>query len=292
MKHEIQTKYGKSNIYSADSHASDAEQVLVIPGFSETITHSKDLVDALAAEGLDASTFSQPRQANSESSATEDPILRQGNVVLRLAESITPKGEKIHAVAHSLGSAAVLKAAQIAPELFASITIMQTPGMVGKQSLSGLAGRVSKKVINNQKSSLRSQDPNKPQKNGSYVAAVDKESALQYATRTTKAQLAGGRMIMSQPILASREAIATSRYDISDDISKVTELGVPVHIVGAQGDELFDHEKVDESYRKIAHTASSISSVADRKAGHDTFWMQPKRTAAIVEQLIHEEHHK
>lgn len=282
MKQRTPTPYGKAKVYSAESHSPEAERVLVVPGYSETLTHSRKLVDALAANGFDASTFSQPRRAGKESS---DPIQRQGNVVLSLVETTVPQGEKVHAVAHSLGSAAVLRAAQEAPERFASLTLMQPVGMVGEQSFPELLGRVGKKVSKNQAGALRSQDPQRQPKTG-YAASADTESAIRYSTRVARSQVAGSGVLAKQPVLAIQEATAVGSYDIADDIAKVKELGIPVNIVKAHSDEMFDTDKVDMGYAGIADSVDSYSSVADRTARHDTFWLQPERTAAIIGQLI------
>lgn len=285
MKQRTSTPYGKAKIYTAESDQPTAEHVLVVPGYSETIVHSKKLVDALASQGFDASTFSQPRHAGKETHKVKDPIQRQGNVVLSLLETSVPKGEKVHAVAHSLGSAAVLRAAQEAPERFASLTLMQPVGMVGEQGFPELLGRVGKKVTKNQVGALRSQDPQNQSSTG-YAASADTEPAVRYSTRVARSQLAGSGVLTRQPVLAIQEATAVGSYDIADDLAKIKELGIPVNIVKAHSDEMFDTDKVDGGYAEIVDSVDSYSSVADRSARHDTFWLQPERTAAIIGQLI------
>lgn len=279
------TPYGKATVYSAQSHNPQAERVVVVPGYSETIAHSKKVVDALAMKGFNASTFSQPRRAGKGAHRIKDPIQRQGSVVLSLIEATVPGDEKVHAVAHSLGSAAVLRAAQKAPDRFASITLMQPLGMAGEQGLSELAGRVSRKVIKNLASSLHGQSPSIQPAHGGYAARVDEETALSFSGRVAKAQLAGNGVIVAQPALSLREALAAGQYEVAEDIANVAELGIPIHLVTAHDDELFDNDKVHTTY-EAGIEATSYSSVADPDAGHDTFWMQPERTARIVSQLI------
>lgn len=284
-RRKTSTRYGKAKVYTAKSNLPKAERVLVVPGYSETLAHSRKLVDALATNGYDASTFSQPRRVGKKGNKIEDPIQRQGNVVLGLVEATVPQGEKVHAVAHSLGSAAVLKAAQEAPERFASLTLMQPVGLVGEQSFPKLLGRVGKKVTMNQIGALRSQDPQRRPKTG-YAASADTESAIRYSARVARSQVAGSGVLAKQPVLAVQEATAVGSYDIADDIVKVKELGIPVNIVKSHSDEMFDTDKVDIGYSGIADSVDSYSSVADRSARHDTFWLQPERTAAIIGQLI------
>lgn len=284
MNQRISTSYGKSKIYSTENQDPSSERVLVVPGYSESLAHSKDLVDALGATGLSALTFSQPRRTD-KSQVALDPIQRQGNIVREILDATVAKGDKIHAVGHSLGSAAILEAALQSPERFASITLMQPVGMVGNQSFIELAGRVSEKVAKNQMKAMKSQNPKK-QPRGRYAASADSESAVRYSGRVARAQITASGVIGKQPVLALKEASASGHYDIAEDLRKVAELGIPVNIVKAHGDEMFDPDKVDQGYEPIADIVNSYSSVADVKAGHDTFWLQPERTAQIVGQLI------
>jgi alpha-beta hydrolase superfamily lysophospholipase len=284
MKQAIETPFGKAKVYSAETPEA-REHTMVVPGYSESVSHSKKLVDALAGQGFDAFTFSQPRRKGKE--PVNDPIDRQGEIVLDVLESTLPNGDKVHAVAHSLGSAAVLKVAQVAPERFASLTLVQPVGMVGEQNFPELLGRVGKKVTKNQVGALRSQDPQRQPKTG-YAASADTESAVCYSARVAHSQLAGSGVLAKQPTLAVQEATAVGSYEMADDIAKVKELGIPVNIVKAHSDEMFDHDKMDAGYAGIAESVDSYSSVADRNARHDTFWMQPERTARIVGQLIHQ----
>jgi anti-sigma28 factor (negative regulator of flagellin synthesis) len=162
---------------------------------------------------------------------------------------------------------------------------MQPVGMVGEQSFPELLGRVGKKVTKNQTGALRSQDPQRQSKTG-YAASNDTESAIRYSARVARSQVAGSGVIARQLVLAVQEATAVGSYDIADDIARVKGLGIPVNIVKAHSDEMFDTQKVDTGYAGIADSVESYSSVADRTARHDTFWLQPERTAAIIGQLI------
>jgi hypothetical protein len=162
---------------------------------------------------------------------------------------------------------------------------MQPVGMAGEQGLPEQSQRVGKKLFKNQAGAIKGQKPG-------YHAAVDKESALHYFGRVTNAQiLAGSAILAKNLILAAKEARAAGRYQITEDIAKVSELGIPIHIVTAYGDEMFDQAKVDAGYEDIADFVNGYSTVATRRddpARHDTFWLQPKRTAQIVSQLTNQ----
>lgn len=285
MKSTVLTTFGKTKVYSAGISSPQAERVLAVPGFSESISHNKGLVDALATQGFDASTFSQPRHRSK--GGNSDVIQRQADLLLEVVKDTVPQGEKVHAVAHSLGSAAILRAAQQDPERFISITLMQPVGMADEQSLPEQITRAGTKVIKNQTGTFNGQDPNRQPQNG-YAASVDTESAIHFSGRVSWAQLVSSGVLSRQLSLAIREAKAADEYDISDDLARVKELGIPVNIVTSQADEMFDPDKVNAGYEALGTMPSSYSSVADKDARHDTFWMQPERTARIVEQLINQ----
>lgn len=283
MNRTAVTPYGKTEIHSANpvNELSPGEHVLLVPGYGEEALHNKELVDALGSLGIEAGSFDQPRKQGS----SDEPIQRLGDVVKSILDVHIPEGDKIHLVGHSLGAAAALKAAQLAPERFASVTLMQPAGMVGRQGLGELTKRVSKKIAKNQFGALRPQETGRQNGYG-FVAAFDTESAPHYSKRVAHAQIRGGNLLLKQPMLALKEALAAGKYDITQDVRNVRRLGLPVNIVSSHSDEMFEQSKVDVGYKKIADEVSSYSSVADRKARHDTFWLQPRRTAGIIAQLI------
>jgi alpha-beta hydrolase superfamily lysophospholipase len=268
MKPRIPTPYGKVKLYRPNTD-NEQERVMVVPGFSESLTHNKKLVDTLARIGFDAFTFTQPRRRGK--TGLTDPIDRQGDIVLKLLETTLRPNDRVHAVAHSLGCAAVLKAAMQHPERFASLTLMQPLGMVGEQGFGEQLKRVSKKVTRNQ-----------------VAATLEGETRLRYSARVARAQLAGGGIIARHPRLAIQEARAAGKYDIADDIKDVVQLGVPVHVVTANSDEMFDRHKIATGYELISDSVTSYSNIADQAAPHDTFWLHPERTAKLISQIIHE----
>lgn len=282
MESRLSTPLGTTRIHRArgDGHG---ELALVVPGYSETIAHSRSVVDALAREGYDAFTFSQPRKAGA--GWREDPIGRQADLVLRVVEAVVPEGEAVHAVAHSLGAAAALRAAPQAPDRFASVVLMQPIGLSGPQRLREQAARVAKKAAKNQVRALRGQDPGRsPPRH--YAATADTESTLRLFARVGGAQLVGLGVLFRQVGLALREASAAGSYDLAEDAAKARQLGIPVHVVKAHADELFDSERVDAGLRRVVDTVTSYSSVADPAACHDACWLQPTRSARIVDQLV------
>lgn len=269
MKSTTKSQFGKTKIFEVKSHQA-GDKLVVVPGFSEGITHTKKLLGHLSAKGYDAITFSQPRKRGD---ASLDAIERQSEVLLDVLDERTAADEKVHAVAHSLGSGALLKAAIQRPEKFKSITIMEPAGAVGQQGLTELLGRVGKKVVKNQVGAAMGQDSETFSKDGHYVASADSESAIRFSNRVNSAQLAAGGTILKNPALAVSESLAAGRYDLTDETIQVIDLGIPVHIVKAQSDEMFDTDKVDMRLEGLLDHGASISSVADPTARHDTSWI-------------------
>lgn len=285
MKSSIRNQFGKTKIQEVKTRG-HKEKIVVVPGFSEGVTHTKKLLGHLAAKGFDAISFSQPRKRGDK---RLDPIERQTRVLLDVLDKKMTDGERVHGVAHSLGSAALLRAAQEQPDKFQSITIFEPAGAVGRQSVPELLKRVGKKVVKNQVGAAAGQNPANFTRDGHYTASADTESRVRFSTRVNSAQLAGAGTLGKNPALAVREAVAAGNYDMTNDVRKVAELGIPIHIVKAESDEMFDTDKVDDRLETLLEHGASISSVADPTARHDTSWMQPERTARIIDQTLHVE---
>lgn len=310
-EHTFKTPFGKTEVYGARPKYPDdneVERVFVMPGFSETPTHCKDLVDRLADRGFRAATFSQPRRAGKEVSTAKDPIERQADVFLSQLEMVLLPDEKIHLVAHSLGAATALKAALKRPELFASLTLEEPLGLLEDPNFRGLIKGVSNKLVSNFQKASKGQSA-EPEKTNEYRALVDSEPASQYTKRVISSLNAGNLVLGSQPWLALKEAWASSKYSIWEDLKAVGRKRVPIHIDIANGDQMFpgqngktvttivdDKEKVTYGNNEtvdwqkmvvlLAKHNISVGSIADEEAGHDTFWMQPERTAEIVYQVL------
>lgn len=277
MKTKKETSYGEANIHT-ENPLDTKETVLVVPGYSEDPTHFKKLVESIGEKGYTALTYSQPRQGGSEA----DPLDRQGDILLDITET------RVHAVAHSLGAAALLKAAIKNPDRFASITLMQPSGFVGEQSLPEVAGRVGKKVFNNQRDALKGHEPGKPFKDGYTPLSADSESVPQLFARVTGAQIKGGNVLAKNPILALKEANAARKYSISENLAAVSKLGIPINVVQSQGDELYDSAKFDEGVAANMDAITSYSTPAHRYAGHDDPWVRAETTAHVIDDFIKE----
>ena len=263
MIRKIKTPYGKVTVYQ--NGPGKGKHVIVIPGFSESITHNRELVDRLAGQGYDAFTFSQPRRGT-----FVDPIARQQAIVLELFKALLPADQKVYAVAHSLGVAAALKAARLHPDKFTGLLLMQPSGIGERQTLLRLIRRVGKKTAKNHK--------NVASTAGSAVYSVTIRQVLRaHATSTA--------YLIRNPLLALKEASAAVHYRIAEDIIEVQKLGIAVHIVLVRNDELFTMGDALE-YDNVLKLPGAYSTLTHKEARHDTFWMHPEQTAELVDGFI------
>lgn len=262
MKYTIKTPYGATKVYQ--NKGGDNGCILVVPGFSESILHNQPLVDCLAKDGgYDVFTFDQPRRG-----PAHHPIDRQKAIIVSALEHVLPNGDSVHAIAHSLGSVALLRAAATQPERFLSLFLMQPPGIYSQQGLFRLARRVSRKSYNNHFYAIR--------KNPSVPTSLK---------RVVRSQLASSGHVLKNPRLALKEANFARRTDLLEDLSAVQALGIPTHIMNAHSDELFGNTHLLE-YEQIIELVGPHSSVLDEHAGHDTSWLHPERTTETVSAFI------
>lgn len=285
MLQKVRTRFGKVSSYSAGNP--EGARVLVVPGYSETIAHNRKLVDELGKLGMFAATLSQPRKSRQKHllpGEKLDPLERQAQILITMLDRLR-EGVKITAVGHSMGAAAVLKAAQARPDRFERIILEQPSGFSEEQRMPQQAKRVAHKVGRNQWRALFGQG-GKRSKQGN-MALPDKESPLAYSARVGKAQNAAGMLLARNGVLALQEAKAAGRYDATADWEAVTELGIPIHVVGAHSDELYGHQALTDAIMpEDGEIKAPISYPADRLAGHDTLWMQPKLHAASISSIV------
>lgn len=231
--------------------------VLVIPGFGEGRQHTKRIVAALRRRGYDAAAFTHRDAAVLDT----DPITARSQAILRYMHE---QAGRRHVAAHSLGAAAVLRAAAAAPELFASLTLMQMPGQSNPQPPQRLAGNAFRKARHND----------------AFGSRID----------TVLTTLSGAMITAMRLHRALPEVIAVSKHDATQDILAVAAHGVPVRIISSEGDELFSYTEVTAFNERIAPlvASSTISfhALSGPGATHDSFWNNPEGTAALVDEHI------
>lgn len=278
MNQQVASPYGTISLHRPQPNETE-HGLVVVPGFSETLTHHKLLVDTLAGIGYDALGYSEPRR-----NAKPDPILRQAAILSHAIEQAFKDKQRISLVAHSLGSAVALHAASLSPRRFKHIVLMQPVGMAGRLHWLDQMRRISGKIIRDHSSTLRKQ--HLTYDGATARTPLDKESWHRYYLRIVRAQFASAAVLLSHPVLSIKEAAATIEYDIAEFIEYLTEHGVHVHIITSEKDELFDADKTMRSYQKIRKHVTSYQHLSDKTATHDTVWQHPVRSAQLVKNII------
>lgn len=273
----VTTSFGQSAIYRQNG---GGERVWIIPGYAETLNHSAAVIDWLGLYGFDALTFTQPRHQGAKAYRT--PIERQGEVVAEIVESYSPKANRQHALAHSMGGAAVVKAALADPELFDTLILTQTLGLTSPQTLRELGIRGLKKAPQSRKTGTKIHEA----RNDYYAASLFTETPGQTARRTISAQMAGAVLSLRNPSLALREALAARQHNIVPDIQQLvaSRPELSVHVLLAHGDELLPDKTASQQVRELLGFAA-VHYLAMPQAGHDASWTQPRLTAEFVDSL-------
>jgi pimeloyl-ACP methyl ester carboxylesterase len=259
--------------------------VLLLGGFAEGARPLGGLGDSLAAnEGLISYAASQPRKAGQE----RDPLKRQSviveDIVRYLAEST---GRPVHVVAHSIAAQQAVEAALRDPDNFASLILMEAVGTSDVSiSRAKLVGRTIMKFLRNSAGSLRTTGKNIG-RTGRYSSRIEQEARHRRIVRIMVGQMASLGVIARNPMLAAREVTAISHTSsLRDSLQRLTSnSGIPVHFVEAPADEYTAKDRDYEQHPALS-SGASLSEVADRRAGHDTLWTEPRRAARIIGQLV------
>lgn len=269
IKESINTPFGKVIINRISNSKTD-KTVIIIPGFSESITHNKKLLHEIAKQGYNVITFSQPR--DNDKNSIIGPIQRQSEIILNVLKFVVPNKIKVYAVAHSFACAAVLKSAQLAPERFAQLILMQPVGISDRQRFAKLLAHAVKKSIKNQIKSLKTTESDEPTNRD--------------FNRLIHSQMASIGVLTKNPKLSLKEALSAGVYDIKDDLVEIKKLGIPVAVIVSSNDEMFDHKKINLEHEDILKYVDICLSISDCNAGHDTFWIDYKRTASIIGEIL------
>lgn len=242
-----------------ETDPANALPVLVIPGFGEGNRHVEPIAAALCNRGYDSRIV-----LHEDDVPVQDPVDARAVYILQYLRE-QPAGQ-FHVVAHSLGAAAVLRAASSEPERFASLTLMQVPGLSRPQPAYRLVAHAFTKMRHNQQAA-RNQ--------GS-------EAVLSVA----RATVAGVLLTAGRLTHALRDIAAASQYDATDDLQSAARHRIPIHIVTSLHDELFPALEVVEAHPRVAPFITSHTVLTGDAANHDTFWLHPEHTAKLADERI------
>ena len=257
--------------------------VIMAPGFLEDSPATRDQqsqlledeVMAMVEHGFRTISALHPRNnriiqapegfhlGNPEKSFPDDAFQRS----IDLLQLIEQKGlEKVNVVAHSQGGVDTLVAANIAPEKFKHIVLVNSAGLMGHDTLLGLASR--------------------------FVRQLPKNSMKQ--------QLDGTIAAMKNPLRALNEARGVTQSDILELIYRVQEEGVSTSLILNEDDPLFPADQIlerisDHRYWMELKSGERINlpfrKISMVEGHHNTVHEQPDKYAKLfTEHLLESDH--
>jgi len=178
-----------------------------------------------------------------------------------------PDDQPMTVLGHSLGAAAILRAARYEPRRFSRLILMQPVGLVGPHTVTELARRAAAKTLANL----------------ARAAGGRLEMSLCSVAAATGAS--AGTLARS-PVVAFGEARAAARYRIDVDLAAVAGLGVPVHLITSEDDDMFDLRSLVTGVDRVRPLVASHQRLPQIYPGHDGFWLYPTITAAQVGRIV------
>jgi alpha-beta hydrolase superfamily lysophospholipase len=291
MRRQIETEYGLSDIYQTEV-IPGAPVAVVATGFVGTLEHSIPIAKALARQGIEAVTFSQP---TNYPNTDINPIDRYASVVTSVFEWVCSDREErsIHATATSLGAAAVARAAASWPEQLTSRVISfnfhESAGMVDGQNIENIlttslrrgASHLASAALDN----LPLVDRLPVVGRSAERRIISGESPKALLGRLARTYTASALRIALHPDLSVHEAHAALSYDLGADIKQIPATK-PILLIAAGNDELFPINDFLRHYSELGRPNTHLGVIADGDAYHNSYWMYPDCTANIAASFI------
>ena len=202
--------------------------VLVAPGWGKMVSQVKEnLLQVLADDGgrrVLATDYPREMRLDTANLPEEVPAqeLQKAAALLELLEEKEIK--KTDAIGHSEGGLYLPIAAVLEPEKFRNLVLVNPAGMIGQDSLLGLAYRFM--IKEGSKSTLP-----KAAEKGERVKAF-----LDYAIK--------------HPVMSLKEVKQISQADIYDLLKFLKEQGIHIAVVATNSDDVFTMERIQEQYHK------------------------------------------
>ena len=281
MQTQLKTPYGKAKLYSASPEGQGSRgNIVVIPGFAETLTQNKRLVNSLAKQGYNASTYSQPRGRGSKEDRKRSPMVRAALIAGYIINKVD---EPVDVVGHSMSAKVALIVAEAMPDKIGKVILLQPNGINSPQSL----GQISKKSTMKNVDNLR---------NAGKIAASIGESKWSVIKLLVVGQAKATKLLAVNFNLAKAESIEAANDSLLSNAKKVRDLGKEVVVIGAQGDQFFDQQEVNATYGLAGHMNDGqtiaiddlfpMSVMSNPEATHDASWMRPDETAIAIRAVL------
>lgn len=236
--------------------------VLVAPGFSEDYQVLERPIAELVHSGRKVISFEHPRWGGiaPPDSGESKLLLRKSLTLLSILEQ---KGvSQADVVAHSEGALHAVRAAQLAPERFRNLVLVNPAGLTGETTFPRLAGRLGRKTAH-----------------GARRAVKDRSARTDFV----RAQVRGGWFMAKNPSKAVGEARAITKTRIDGDLTGLQESGILVAVIQSNQDRMFRPEEMEQY---VPSECDSYASVNSETAAHDEFFFNPELAAGGVAELL------
>ncbi|OGD53779.1 hypothetical protein A3J78_02525 [Candidatus Beckwithbacteria bacterium RBG_13_35_6] len=234
--------------------------VVIAPGWSEPPDVFDSLQSVMAERGRRSFSFDHPRLGGKVEPRLgySTPELRKALALLDLVEHTG--SDKVDIVAHSEGAVYAVIAASLKPEKFRNMILVGPGGMIGKDTLTALLGRFTKKVARNLLQGIK--DPS--------------------TTKTIiHAHIGAGKYIATNPVRALSEAVAISKSNIGEMLPQLRSRGVGIVIIHHAGDEAFPMQRIQQ----VAQP-KQMDGILAVTGLHDDLYIHPEKYAAAAEEML------
>lgn len=248
-------------------HPKTEVPVIIAPGYAETTVTFAEVAKVMAGCDRRVISFNHPRHGElsevdeNRYADIADKVYpraayqRALNLLAVIAEQ-QPEG-KVDVVAHSQGGVDVMIAAQLEPERFRNIILVDSGGLIGPDTFPRVSGRFMQNV------------PGTP-------FAQQRE---------------GAKYLFSNPARAVAEGIGASRAQIDEVLEIVHGFGIGIGVIHAVDDKLMPQDRVQKTLTPKAPNQLPISEThldgyLSVKGSHVEWLNQPERYTRAIDALM------
>ena len=244
-------------IDAAPDHPTSEVPVLYAPGWNPDATVLRQIMPELTKVGRRGIALCAPHGIGGKSN---DPETRKAQAVLALIKE--KNLSKVDAIGHSEAGLYLIEAALKEPEKFRSILLINPAGIIGKDSLPGLAARFVKSMVLD--FSRRCQE-------------LVQKGKHQEHSRLMRHILKGGGPSLSP--YAPKEVNALASRQVGDSLSTLREKGVHICIMRTKGDEAFP-------VTRSTLQPKDYDSLVEVEGAHDFPIIEPEKFIPLAIQAL------
>lgn len=235
--------------------------VIIAPGWSEPPGVFHKTQQVLAERGRKSFVFNHPSENGDNSSYpnSPNPELRKALTLMELINN--SECQHVDIIAHSEGAIYSAIAATLDPQKIRNLILIGPGGMIGKDTLITLAGRLSKKVARNIAQGITDRDTT--------------ETVVQANTGAFK-------YVVKNPLhRLYKEPLAIAESNIGPLLTFLKDLGLGIVVIHHTRDEAFPMHRIQEHAR--SHQMDGILAVTGL---HDDMYNHPEKYTMAAEEML------